>query len=98
MNIHLLVSSPKNQIVEVRKKILNLKNGPVQDLLTECDDQHSWLSWLDPSDPALPKRWKVMVTFRPIHSKLPGYIGFSQYMISVPVCPVSMPISYNPAH
>jgi hypothetical protein len=44
-NIHLvLVSSSKKPIVAFRKKILNPKNTPVQDLFTEVNDRHFWLS------------------------------------------------------
>jgi hypothetical protein len=66
------------------------KNAPVQDIFTEVNDRHFWLSWCDPGDPALDQRWKLMVSFHPNNRKLPGYIGFSIYMVSVPVCPVTL--------
>ena len=88
MNIHL--SSSKKPIVAFRKKILNPKNTPVQDLFTEVNDRHFWLSWLDPSDSVLHTHRKLMVSFRPDNSKLLGYIGFSLYMVSVPACPVTL--------
>jgi hypothetical protein len=89
MNNHL--SSSKKPIVEFRKKILNPKNTPVQDIFTEVNDRHFWLlSWLDPGEPALGKRWKVIITFHPTNSRSPGYIGFSLYMVLVPARPVTL--------
>jgi hypothetical protein len=88
MNIHL--SSSKNPIVTFRKKILNTKNAPVQDLFTECNNRHFRLSWFDPTDPVLHTYWKVMVTFHPTNRNLPGYIGFFLYIVSVPACPVTL--------
>jgi hypothetical protein len=34
----------KKPIVEFRKKILKPRGAPVQDIFTECDDRHFWLS------------------------------------------------------
>ena len=47
----------------------------------ECEDRHIWLSWFDPGDPALRKRWKLMVSSHPTNSKLPGYKRFSLYTL-----------------
>jgi hypothetical protein len=81
MNINL--SSSKTPMVAFRKKVLNPKNALVQDLFTECNNRHFWLSWLDPSDPVLHTHRKLMISFHPINNKWPGYIGFSLFMVSV---------------
>ena len=81
-----LLSSAKTPIVAFRKKILHPKNAPVQDLFTECDKRHFRLSWPDPSDPALRKRWKVMVTFRPINSKLPAWLYWVFPIYGISTC------------
>ena len=88
MNIHL--SSSENPIVAFRKKILNPKSAYVPDLFTECNNRLFRLSWLHTSDPVLHAHRKVTITFHPIDKKLPGYIWFSKYMVSVTACPFTL--------
>ena len=69
MNTCILLSSPEKPIVAFRERILNRRHTLVQDLFTKVKDRHFWLSWFDPGDPALGKRWKVVITFLPTTSK-----------------------------
>ena len=69
MNTCILLSSPEKPIVAFRERILNRRHTLVQDLFTKVKDRHFWLSWFDPGDPALGKRWKVVITFHPTTSK-----------------------------
>ena len=49
----------------IPNKILEPRHAPVQNIFTECDDRHFWLSWCDPGDPILRTHRKLMLSSGP---------------------------------